>query len=66
MSYLQNLHTHSTYCDGKDTPEEIINAALDMGFDSVGFSSHSYMHYSPASVKIGDKIKMFSVMQKIK
>lgn len=51
---LQNLHTHSAYCDGKDTPEEIILAALDMGFTSIGFSGHSYMDYSPLSVKIGD------------
>ena len=24
---LQNLHTHTTYCDGKDTTEEMILAA---------------------------------------
>ena len=46
MKYLQNLHTHSTYCDGKDTPEEIILAAIAKGHFSVGFSGHSYMHFS--------------------
>lgn len=46
MEYLQNLHTHSTYCDGKDTPEEMILAAIRKGFFSIGFSSHSYMHFS--------------------
>ena len=29
MKYLQNLHTHSTYCDGKDTPEEMILSAFE-------------------------------------
>lgn len=47
MKYLQNLHTHTTYCDGKNTPKEMINKALERGFQSIGFSGHSYMYYSP-------------------
>ena len=46
MSYRQNLHTHTTWCDGIDTPEEMIKAAISMGFDSLGFSGHSHMPYS--------------------
>ena len=48
MNTLQNLHTHTTYCDGKDTVEEMINAALEKGFGGIGFSGHSYMFYSPS------------------
>ena len=40
---LQNLHTHTTYCDGKDTIEEMILAACEKGFQYIGFSSHSFM-----------------------
>lgn len=40
---LQNLHTHTTYCDGKDTVEEMILAACEKGLRSIGFSSHSFM-----------------------
>ena len=47
MNSLQNLHTHSTYCDGKDSVEGMINAALEKGFGGIGFSGHSYMFYSP-------------------
>ena len=47
MNTLQNLHTHTTYCDGRDTPEEMILHALDKGFGSVGFSGHSYMYFAP-------------------
>lgn len=47
MGYKQNLHTHTSYCDGCDNPEEIILAGLECGFDSIGFSGHSYMHYAP-------------------
>lgn len=43
--YLQNLHTHTIYCDGKDTPEELALAAIQKGFDSLGFSGHSYTFF---------------------
>lgn len=46
MKNMQNLHTHTIYCDGKNTPEEMVQFAIDKGFDSLGFSGHSYMHYS--------------------
>lgn len=39
---LSNLHTHTTFCDGKNTPEEIVLYAIDRGFDSIGFSGHVY------------------------
>lgn len=38
----QNLHTHTCYCDGKDTPEAIVQAAVAQGFDSIGFSGHAH------------------------
>ena len=49
MKNLQNLHTHSTYDDGKNTLREMIEIAIGKGFDSIGFSGHSYMHYSPGA-----------------
>lgn len=42
----QNLHIHSTYADGKNAPEEMVQAAIGSGFDSIGFSEHSYMKFS--------------------
>lgn len=44
--YLQNLHTHTNYCDGIDTPEQVIISAIEKGFGGIGFSGHSYMYYS--------------------
>ena len=35
-----NFHTHSTWCDGKDTPEAMASAAVEKGFSVLGFSSH--------------------------
>ncbi|MBQ0050439.1 MAG: histidinol-phosphatase [Treponema sp.] len=36
-----NLHTHSLFCDGKDSLEENVLAAIEKKFDILGFSSHS-------------------------
>ena len=37
---LSNLHTHTTYCDGKNTPAEMAAAAQQKGFAALGFSAH--------------------------
>ena len=40
---IQNLHTHTTFCDGKSTPEEMVRSAITLGMDSLGFSGHAPM-----------------------
>lgn len=37
-----NFHTHTIFCDGKNTPEEMVVAAIEKGFCTIGFSGHSY------------------------
>ena len=37
-----DIHTHTTYCDGKNTPEEMVIAAIEKGMECIGFSAHSY------------------------
>lgn len=46
MRYIQNLHTHTTFCDGKHTPEKMVRFAMEQGFESIGFSGHAPMPYS--------------------
>ena len=36
-----NYHTHSTWCDGADTPRRMVEAALARGFVRLGFTSHA-------------------------
>lgn len=38
---ISNIHTHTVFCDGKDTPEELVAAAINLGLDTIGFSGHS-------------------------
>ena len=44
---LQNLHTHTHYCDGKDAPETLVKRAIELGFSSLGFSGHIGMPGDP-------------------
>ncbi len=59
MNYKQNLHTHTVFCDGKDTPEEMILEGLKKGFHSIGFSIHSYVPHSKTVVIPLDRIESY-------
>ena len=39
--FLSCVHTHTHFCDGKDAPEVTVKKALELGFVSLGFSSHA-------------------------
>lgn len=45
MQLLSNAHTHTTFCDGKNTVEEMVRAAIARGFVSLGFSIHGWTPY---------------------
>ena len=51
-----DLHTHTTYCDGKNTPEEMVKAAIDKGLSCIGFSVHSYTHFDESYCIKKDRI----------
>ena len=40
-----NYHTHTVFSDGKNTPEEMIEAAINLGFEKLGFSDHAYTDF---------------------
>ena len=35
-----NYHTHTVFCDGDNTAQEMVNRALELGFEHLGFSGH--------------------------
>jgi histidinol-phosphatase (PHP family) len=45
MYFPGDYHLHTTHCDGKSTPEEMIKAAISRGYESVGLSGHSYVTF---------------------
>ena len=45
MIVKSNIHTHTKYCDGRYTIEEMIQRAIELGFDTLGISPHSYISF---------------------
>jgi len=42
-----NLHTHTVFCDGKSTVEEMVVAAINAGLKTIGFSGHFILDVEP-------------------
>ncbi len=42
-----NIHTHTTFSDGKNTAEEMVQKAIALDFVSLGFSDHSETAFDP-------------------
>ncbi len=47
MTFQSCVHTHTNFCDGKDAPEVMVRRALELGFVSLGFSSHGPCAWDP-------------------
>ena len=60
----RNLHTHSIFCDGKDTIEEMTLEAISKGFDILGFSGHGYLDVDTSSMR--DTSGYISEVERIK
>lgn len=43
-----DFHIHSTFSDGKSTPEEMAETEYRRGFERIGFSDHSYTPFDPS------------------
>ncbi len=48
MRQLCDMHTHTVFCDGKDTPEEMVRSAVNKGCKLLGFSGHAYSKFPNA------------------
>ncbi len=46
-SPLFDFHVHTSFCDGKCTPEELVREALEKGLQRLGFSGHSFTPFDP-------------------
>lgn len=42
---MTDLHVHTTFSDGRNTPEEMVLAAIEKGMTRLGFSDHSYTFF---------------------
>ena len=42
MIIRSNVHTHTDFCDGSDSMEDMVRAAIACGMDTLGISFHSF------------------------
>ncbi len=42
---IATFHNHTTFCDGKNTPREMVEYAYESGLKAIGLSGHGYTPY---------------------
>ncbi len=42
---ISSAHVHTTFCDGRNTVQEMIESAIENGFKSIGISSHGVQDF---------------------
>ncbi|MDR1747643.1 MAG: histidinol-phosphatase, partial [Spirochaetaceae bacterium] len=43
-----SYHNHTLFCDGSETPEQMVLAAIEKGFTHIGFSAHAMYPFASA------------------
>lgn len=61
-----NLHSHSLYSDGKSTLEELVRAAIDRGFFSLGISEHGVEPHGSAGMSVEGEREYIAEMHRLK
>ena len=56
---MKDFHIHTTYCDGKNTPEEFVLAAIEKSMEEIGFSGHSYISFDDDYCMTPEKEKLY-------
>jgi len=55
MNGKVDLHTHTTYSDGFNSPEELVNKAKDVGIEILGISDHDNLAGIDEATEVGKK-----------
>lgn len=56
---LQDFHVHSTFCDGKNSPEEMVLAAIGKGLRRVGICVHSPVAFDSGYFPPAEELPVF-------
>ena len=54
-----DLHTHTVFCDGNNTPEEMVLSAIEKGVKTLGIVAHSYLDFDVFYVMDYNKTEEF-------
>ena len=56
-----DFHTHTTFCDGKSTPREMVEAAYRMGMTDLGVSGHAdFSMFEPGFGMDDEKLRQYT------
>ncbi len=61
-----DLHMHTKYSDGTNTPDEMICAAIKMGYEYIAITDHSKSEYIANGMKENRLLKYISEIEKLK
>ena len=61
-----NIHSHTTFADGRDTAEEMVRAALALGFHTLGFSEHGHADYDDNSMTLAQEREYRAEIRRLK
>ncbi len=56
---LSDLHSHTNFCDGKNTPEEMVLSAINKGLKQYGMVVHAYTWFDETYCVPKQKIQAF-------
>lgn len=57
--YYSTIHTHTNYCDGNNTPEEMVLAAINKGMKTIGISTHGPLPFKAKWAVDDDKVQTY-------
>ncbi|MCA9926074.1 MAG: PHP domain-containing protein [Anaerolineales bacterium] len=56
MTFVADLHNHTTASDGEYSPTELVQAAFDMGLGAVGVTDHDTLNGLDEALAVGEKL----------
>ncbi|MDO5445214.1 MAG: histidinol-phosphatase [Eubacteriales bacterium] len=59
MTALRDLHVHTNFCDGKNTPEEMVLSAIGKGLECLGLCAHAFVPFDSGYCMSPDKYEDF-------
>lgn len=67
MKIISNYHSHNSYCDGKNTMEEMVLSSIDKGIKYFGISSHAHIkneeHWTMSENKLNLYLKEINMLK---
>ena len=53
---VADLHTHTNYSDGTDSPERLVTLAKELGFSAIAITDHDTMESLPIAQPVADRL----------